>query len=182
MTKKDFDTLPIAQQRVLIAQDLIARLDAKTFAAKKGTYLAVDIAKRDIDIDAELKALLRKTRKPCRGCQLGGMFVCAIDRHNALKLTDMAFTSVTLLKYHHRWVHGDDIRLYLTRWFSLQTLAEIEAAFEGWAYGHSSVFNYTSFAGQFTNPEDRMRLIAENIVRNRGAFKPKQILALAAAN
>lgn len=169
MAKKNFDKLPKAEQRVLIAKDLIARLNAKKFKAQPMVYLRapVDVS----DKEALVKDALAKV--PCRGCQIGGFFVCAIDRHNSLKINDVSLGD----RGDGKSFDADEMRSYLGQWFSPVTLLDVEAVFEGDV--SSGGIDFTPICRVFS-PDKRMRLIANNIIANKGIFKPNQILKLAA--
>ena len=157
--KKNFDDLPIAEQRVIIAQDLIDRLDAKKFVATAGTYLRVELSRHALaNDDAQLRDVL--ANKKCRGCQIGGMFACAIDRHDALKIADVR---------NPGRMDDYEMREYLGRWFSRKTLEAVEDAFEGCG-------GYSDFRDSIPKDSDRMRLIAQNIIDNKGKFNGKQLL------
>lgn len=178
MTKSNFDKLPIAKQRVIIAKDLIARLDAKKFVADNGYFKADKISAKVLaDTDRQVKEVFGNIT--CRGCEIGGIFAAAVDRYNALKLSDLRARSVKIGE-----IDPADMRAYLSRWFSKQTLNEIECAFEGWEtnpdreYGDMPNLDFRPFEEAFQDPDRRMRLITENIIKN-GDFKPHQILKLA---
>lgn len=160
---KNFDKLPIAKQRVIIAKDLIARLNAQKFISSPGDYLNVTLSakeKKQETADAQIKTVLQG--KVCRGCQIGGMFVCAIDRHNALTLGNIDTA-------HVNRVADSDMFTYLTRWFPIESLKDMEAAFECWG-------EYGDLEDEHS-AKDRMRMIAQNIIKNKGKFIGKQLLA-----
>lgn len=160
MPRLKFDHLSKAEQRVVIAKDLIKRLDAHKFVARHGTYFSVPLRPQDIkDVTAEIRTILEG--KKCKGCQIGGMFLCAVDRYNKLTLDDVDYLED----------NENAMRWYLTQWFSPEQLLEVEAAFEGWE-GHG--LDYGDWkAGQ---PAERMRAIARNIIRNKGSFVGSQLL------
>lgn len=170
MPKIDFDKLPKAEQRVVIAKDLIARLDAKRFKASGGYFQATTRIplKAVANDEAQVKEVF--AAKVCRGCELGGMFAAALDRCNALKLEDLSPDS----RVRQGHVDEYDIRDYLGRWFSNRTLHELEYAFEGWE-SHYTEIDYEQFYRAVPNAEKRMRLITQNIIDNNGTFKPKQL-------
>lgn len=175
MAKKiNFDKLPIAGQRMIIAKDLIARLDAKKFVASGGYFQSTQVFKQEIENDSvQLKKVF--TGKKCRGCQIGGLFAAALDRCNALKLSDLEYSD----RVRVGLVDSGDLRTYLTRWFTRRTLEQVECAFEGWE-NDTYDLDFRPFGDRFER-EQRMRLICKNIIKNKGQFKPRQILALAKA-
>lgn len=172
--KKEFDKLTEAEQRVVIAEDLIARLDAKTFIATKGTYWRANV-RTPRNRETQLRDVYKG--KVCRGCQIGGMFACALDRHNALKLSDLGTYSSPACLSDAR------MREYLTQWFSEKDISAMERAFEAWEPDSGTdQTDFRPFGQAFPLSKDRMRLIAENVIKNKGQFMPAQLLKLAAAN
>ena len=156
MARKSFDKLSRNEQRVVIAKDLILRLDAKKFIAITGTYFRVPLTDKEAaDGSIEVRDLLKQ--KTCRGCQIGGMFLCAVDRHNKLSLDEIEF------------LNNNDagMREYLRQFFSDMQLQELEAAFERWD-------EFKEW--DVERAEDRMRSIAQNIIRNKGRFVGGQLL------
>lgn len=164
MARIKFNELTKAEQRVVIAKDLIARLQTGKFHPSPGIYLSV-WDDYDDDPDAQVQTVLKG--KECEGCQLGGMFLCAVDHYNRLKVGD------TNLEHMDRL----DASAYLKRWFDMATLIEIEAAFEGWDDGEDSgnKGDYTAWACD-RDPEERMILIAKNIIKNKGRFVGNQLV------
>lgn len=164
-TTINFDNLSLAEQRVIIAQDLIARLNAKTFIAESGTYLEADDRLPDKSdrelLDTEVRDILKG--KVCTGCQIGGLFLCAVDRHNKLKLREIGV------------IENNDcnFRGYLFYWFDFNQQREMEAAFEGRS-------EYGDWFDLHSNA-DRMRLIAENIIAGGGEFDGKRLLETSVA-
>lgn len=107
--------------------------------------------------DAQLQEVLKSER--CRGCQIGGMFLCAIDRHNKLMVSQIRYS-----------LDNDTaMRNYLALWFSLREIDAMEQAFEGWR-------KYEKWADKVPDSTKRMRLIAKNIIQNKGRFVGGQLL------
>lgn len=172
--KIDFDKLSKAEQRVLIAKDLIARLKARRIVALQGTYvralIGYGLIPKGANDETDLREVLAK--KKCRACEIGGLFLCALDRHDKLTVGD---------SYNLNGDHlgdGNFEREYLRQWFSKTTLTNVEAAFEGWeAY---IGYNKSDFSKTMpkAKPAQRMREICENIIRNNGTFKVSEFLKL----
>lgn len=157
MPRINFEKLTKSEQRVVIAKDLIARLDANEFTAQQGTYLSVRLTKADLrDESAEVRDVLKG--KKCKGCQIGGLFLCAVDRHNKLSLDDIGYLDN----------NEAGMRAYLQRFFVDDQLRDVERAFEGWG-------DFGDWNGP-ARPADRMRAIAQNIIRNKGRFVGSQLL------
>lgn len=163
MTKEiDFDKLSKAEQRVLIAKDLITRLVAKKIVATQGTYIrsvkGIGLISRSANGDRQLRDELKG--KKCKVCEIGGMFLCALDRHNALTVGDARY----------KVSDGEFQRDYLAQWFLRVDLGRIEAAFESWGSFRMTMPRAT--------PDQRMRAIAKNIIKNNGQFSAAQFEAL----
>lgn len=117
----DLDKLTPNEQRVLIAKDVLATLDAKKFKATAGLYTNFDKATfRSIQsspLGTDLRMLYGKTRS-CQVCAKGAVFVAAVAR----------FDQAT--------VGNSDMDEILQRYFPLDA-DEMENAFEG-RYADSS--------------------------------------------
>lgn len=83
MARIQFDKLNKMEQRVVIAKDLIKRLKAKSFQMQRGAYLrpqrgtffkGIEGLPRTTEVRDALKL------KACKGCEIGGLFLCAVDR------------------------------------------------------------------------------------------------------
>lgn len=159
MARIKFEELTKAEQRVVIAKDLIARLKAKKFTALSGTYLMAQDVLDDEDGNAQVRDVLKG--QECRGCQIGGMFLCAIDRYDRLKVRDVGDSGIE--------DNDGAFRKYLSRWFSADTLTEVEEAFEGCG-------KFEDWFEENDNDEIRMVKIAQNIIRNKGKFIGSQLL------
>lgn len=155
-----FESLTKAEQRVVIAKDLIARLRAKTFTAYSGTYFSARFTRKELAGESAQVRTVLKTKK-CKGCQLGGLFLCAVDRYDKLEMKDVPDISD---------MADIDMNPYLSRWFSAETLREVEKAFEGWGV-------YSEWRERHDADAERMRLIAQNIINNKGTFVPTKLLA-----
>ncbi len=180
-----FEKMSPAEKRVQIARDVIAQLNSKRLIATTGLWLdAVNgslFKDKDIKSNPEVKELLSKV-KQCQGCALGGMFMCAVERANKLKFSQLQCGKDFDPKYHsidNEDIHADDTFSYMERFFTKNQLNLIEIAFEqgSGATSYDEVSNFDEacdFAYEIDDAGTRMRLIMENIVLNKGVFKPKQ--------
>lgn len=151
-----------AQQRVAIAIDVIARIDAGQLDVRsnKGYFYAPVLYESTRRVDLALKG------KVCEVCAIGGLFVAAVIRHNGIVMSNAEFNhtnpdgGVTA----GRW----SLTQYLGRWFSDVQLDLMESAFEGYSDERSRgiYLNYPDDA-------DRLRAIMANVIRNGGTFCPK---------
>lgn len=161
-----FEKLTKPQKRVRIAQDVIAQLNTRlvakhlTWARLKGLHEAKP--------DAEVCAITRKQKK-CEVCGLGALFVAAVERADKLKISELDGTGLS------DGVNETDVFDYLGRFFDQKQLQAIESAFEG-GEGYCDDDGGADFLPLDIgiSPSTRMRLIMENIVANKGRFKPNR--------
>lgn len=171
---KAFEKMTPSEKRVQIARDVLAQLAAKRLIAESGVWLegkdGKDLFKQsDIQKDAELSDILAKT-KQCQGCALGGMFMCSVERADNLKLGKLEAVREA---DNCNTIAENDAFSYLKKFFSENQLEMIECAFErgsGASYSRDSV----DFACDVEDAQTRMRLIMENIVANKGTFRPNK--------
>lgn len=172
-----FEKMTPAQKRVQIARDVIAQIDASRLVPKFGTWLSTKnngplVTPSSVkDSNAELKDVLSKV-KQCTGCAIGGMFMCAVERADKLKIKELSdFWEEEGCDKNTQYVDIDDTDAfeYLSRFFSAQQLSEIEAAFE-----RNGGIEFHDLAGDFApeceEPAERMRLIMQSIIVGNGKF------------
>jgi len=184
---KAFDKLSPADKRVAIARDVLAQIAAQKLVPTSGTWLSGKddsplFDEKDVKKNPELQAILTKT-KQCEGCALGGLFLCAVKKADKLKLNELEEVkkfeewkaecgSEAFLSDESKYIYQEDAFKYLGRFFSKDQLEAIESAFE---QGRGAVQEYeyseaANFAEEVGEPEDRMRLIMENIISHKGRF------------
>ena len=185
-----FDAADNAGKRVIIARDVIAALAEKRLVPMSGTYLslpsersphgtygdgALDMLKaKGVDLDGSFQDLL-PTLPPCQVCAKGAIFACVVSRRNQVTTRD-AFRSPA------RW-DGQGMFKMLGGIFDAEQLSLIEREFEG--HAQDSGIPDDSVMGLFDeededgnrkplyNDEQRMTLIMQNIIVNRGTFVPE---------
>jgi len=170
MKTAKFDSLTPEQKRITIANDVLEQLRLRRFVATTGTWVRQlgRAAKKKVGEDVEVCDVTRKLKK-CNVCALGGMFIAAVERADKLKGrdlqggTDWDGTRVQLAQ--------KDVFRYMEQFFSKKQLQLIEAAFERGA-GACNNTVAEEFCPVGLGPEERMRLIMENIVANNGRFLP----------
>lgn len=177
---KLFEQMTPAEKRVQIARDVLAQLASKRLVAEEGVWLSginKDLFdKKDLQNDPELKTILAKV-KQCQGCALGGMFMCAVEQADALKLSKLEGVKeykeygANAYKHLDSDISEDDAFSYMKKFFTKSQLEMIECAFErgeGARYSEKAI----NFVLEIDNPGTRMQLIMENIVANKGTFTP----------
>jgi hypothetical protein len=175
-----FNSLTPAKKRVAIAKDVIANIESKKYFAKMGNYLYVN-SDDNLESQSLQKVLPQVT---CNVCALGAMFVSDVKFNNNFNVGDD-----TLKKLDNQ----------LSKYFSKGQLALIEAAFEGFGVDYEEyeedelsiengfylkftleqlgikeqdVINAKKFYAMFDTSEENLIAIMENIIKNKGKFKP----------
>lgn len=183
-----------ANARVAIAQDVLAALDAEVITPVSGTYGIIKFKEgleeqenRWLPRFESVRELLGKAEF-CHACALGAACFALVGREN--KLTARVIDG-------RANIHEGDFRVQLREYFSRLQIAMIESAYEVADFSHSEDFQEVAanFGGKtlyhpavpsvhkaikkamaFTSlgvsPSVRMRHIFENIVKNKGMFKP----------
>lgn len=157
---KDFKKLSKAGKRVAIVKDVIDSLKAKKYFAKKSIYLEIN----EKDYGIVNQEVLCSDNTVCTVCALGGIFASKVKIANEFS-NDLELT------------HDGDMRKNLSKYFTEYQLHLIEAAFEGWEKGNVSTWklknnDHMKYIRSYSNPNDRMIVIMENIIENKGTFKP----------
>lgn len=182
---KLFQSLTPAQKRVYIARDVLKHLDSEQLIARTGVWLEQGDPNKNFlfklngdrtkkDNDTEVRDILNKQNK-CEGCALGGMFMCAVKVANKLKLGQMVGDD--------GGVSESDTFHYMRRFFSFDQLELIESAFEAGEGGATGTEDSRTYFGDDpegysdpaneVEPEVRMRMIMQNIIKHKGKFDPK---------
>lgn len=186
------------QQRIAIAQDVIAQMKAGKIIPESGTYFEIPDYYTPNDGNTSLQKLLPQIT--CNVCALGAMF------HSHIKYNN----KVTYEEYDGAYI-SDLLSNKLNEYFDPKQLAMIEYAFEG--FGHDldpdfnicywdlrgvakNIGNSTSdtveeefltdllnsheyfdylIDGTNSNEDYRMYQIMHNIIRNNGTFVPTDL-------
>jgi hypothetical protein len=148
-----FNKMSPEKKRVTIAKDTIAALKTNKVCATVRVYLG-ESARSNGD------KLSNNAR--CQACALGSMFVGLTTRVKDLS------------------VKVDNFRQHLVEYFSPIQLKVIESAFEGGMhysdihnlYGDNYHDKAVRYKYAYTDLEERLIAIMENIIKNNGEFKP----------
>lgn len=181
---KWFAKLSAPRKRVAIARDVLTQLKSGRLNATSGVWLA-DTHSDSLVYDAqdvknkELQSIL-KDMKQCNGCALGGMFMCAVERANKIKVKNLdEFEEDYVGDYGMQCagsdrvdIQGEDTMKYLSKWFDRGQLELIETAFERGEGGYEGGPDAAAFCNDVEEPAERMKLIMQNIIVNRGTFDP----------
>lgn len=188
-----FLALSRAEQRVVIAQDVLSQLGTRIIA-ESGTYLeSSDLDESAENGTAQVQKEFEKVES-CTACAIGSMLLCGVDRANAVTVKQLGI-------FGGGEVSGDGAKRYLRRFFSNLQLCMIESAFENSdfgtrypqvGYGHAKVELAVTFGNnvntltelvnqpvayenEVSEDENRLRFIMQNIVANGGTFRPEKL-------
>jgi hypothetical protein len=131
------------------------------------------------------ETLLTKNPK-CKVCGIGSLMLSAIRYNNNVNWKKCDWTDSSILDEMDYYDNGDlihsdndenaylDASKNLNKFFSERQLRLIESAFEVRAF-HSDNQQYVEaeeFGQKFINDKKRLLAIMENVVENKGTFKP----------
>lgn len=196
MTREELLLLPVEQQRVEIARDVLALMEANKISATHGSYMNSELPWEKLLSIEEQATLFRDffndnaiiTEKDandetysfpsCEVCAIGAVFIAAVDKFNSLSCSDLDLTDPS----------DEEMVPYLKPWFSRYQLRLIEAAFEAkWCAGthtrpesekgrlevlRAEGFGHDPEIGRNPMGEARMKKIMLNIIANNGTFVP----------
>ncbi len=186
MKQETFAKLGNAGKRVAIAKDVILQLNAKKIRAVTGNYLELNgVTRKELDnnLGKDLRDFLNKRKKPCLACALGSCFVSLTKIEDNFKLKEKHLV--------YESIDDDDFRPRLNRIFGKEQIDMIESAFEisimtnsgvsdNWApYGErteeyeAKLNQAKKFGGRYRGNESRLIAIMQNIIKNKGEFKPQ---------
>jgi hypothetical protein len=155
VTEEQYKKLSKREQRMVIAADVIQRLDMGKYRARHGFYL--DIPKeartevyRQLCNDRDAKKAMAKV-KTCGVCARGACFLATLDRVNSLEAYDMRDLEAWAADSSYVSKNGP---------FTTAQQRVIEACFEKWC-------NYNP---NMHSARRRLRSIMVNIIRNKGEF------------
>lgn len=189
MTAKRTKFKTKGEARVAIAKDVLKWIDAEEIQVGTSEYVYNPelISKEDLDTNADLRKKLKGQRKDCQVCALGAAFLAAVDRFNKVGCSDV----ITQGEFIYQGEHYNNtmsrmtrrsVTSYLNKFFSPTQLNLIEIAFEQSTgpidgdqgrelFMKALDFSY-NYDGASENDSDRLKRIMNNIVRNKGTFKP----------
>lgn len=176
---KAFKKLGKLEKRVEIAKDVIAQVKANKYKGRCGEYINAE----DLDnyLNGEyvsLQPILLEKDYTCEVCAKGGLFLSTVRKRNKFEVSDL----YDLPNNSYQIVSElEDI-------FTENQLDLIECAFEGRLVMGSCNDNITlsdisdeptklaekafEFYHKYTNDNDRLIAIMQNIIDNKGVFKP----------
>lgn len=165
-----------ADARVAIAKDVIETLEIGRMKATAGTYYELDewIEGANESFETAALSVRKRGNTECRVCAIGAAAVCAVGLYD--EAPELELNWQTSWSAHD--VNSWDMRNVLARWFTRKQLDLIECAFEGdddFTAGGSSQDardRAIRFGERSEDDRDRLVSIMQNIVRNKGSFRP----------
>lgn len=162
------------EARILIIKDVLATIKLRKIIPSEGYYVNLDNVRSYTNTKGELmsskqfqktvKTVLNK-RRSCNACALGSIFLTTVAKKN------------NFVPKFQNYIERSDIVGYLTDYFSKEQLDLIEGYFEGYFPECSKSINsrthHMNMSGiEKYSAKDRLKIICENIIRNKGYFKP----------
>lgn len=170
-----FKRLSASAKRVAIAKDVLAQLAARKYRATCGTYVdGLDVSQNVAD-DVQLQEIVAGQQESCDVCGIGSVFLSAVRLGDNLKVGDALYDRDYDANFDES-VMADKVREY----FEPAQLALIETAFErsrigmseDWHEDDDAMERALKFGSRYRSDTARLKAIMENIVENKGVFKP----------
>jgi len=178
---KEFKKSTKPQQRVLVAQDVLAQIKAKRYVAEPGewAYPFYSEAMRALPASNESaqKLFANQSIKTCHVCALGGLFMSCTNLNNNTTFTELE----DALCLGHSLDGGEKLSNGLNRIFTKKQLILIESYFENEeGFFRSEIATKMTdhinlFNNKYPNPQTRLKEIMNNIVENNGTFVPSKL-------
>ena len=158
-----FEALPKKAKRVVIAQDVIARI-RYNMLRPDSVFLSME-DEGAVELHEDLQCPINE--QVCTACAKGSMFIALVGRANHFKYRgDFS-------------IQSDSVEIEKTKeLFTQKQLDLMEIAFErntyDWAKSvilEAEEDRAIEFGNGFNNPDDRLIGICENIIENNGTFK-----------
>jgi hypothetical protein len=167
---KKFLKLTRKEQRVAIAEDVIAQVRAKKFVAAS-VYFKLGRANNGCDevystpefdltdnTNADLSECI--AAEGCTVCGIGSLFASAVLNADRLKVKKVASHQSVCVG------RGDEVH-YLRKWFDADQLNLIEDYYEQESWRESTIYDED-------DDSKRLIMIMQNIIGNKGVFDPSK--------
>lgn len=160
-----FEQLSQKEQRIAIAKDVIAQIEAKQIIPQTGKFVYYGLIHESGTI---------RRMKECEVCALGALVASTLEKGKSSKSLREYFNDNTFNTTHPREARTN-IHTILAPYFSSDQLDEIEASFEvtasyaitrTWRTEKASVM----FDKNYLPPNERLKTIMQNIIDNDGVF------------
>ena len=178
ITKQQWSKLTPAQQRIAIAEDVIARINSKNIEPRTGAYINFNMIKE------ETSAKDFFNTQSCEACARGAMFMSFVGVNNDIQLqADTDNISFIDHAYKEDEINylSDKENETIIELFGEEQIALIETAFEGapsgkfedyWYENHITVSaELEEFREDYDSTEATLIVIMQNIIDNKGTFE-----------
>jgi hypothetical protein len=148
-----------AQERVAICKDALAWIKAGALIPTMGVYVSPTITPREFSPNNGKTQLRDIKLGKCQVCAKGALFLAKAVRYNNVLAA--------------QWDNACDDSLpggVMGEHFSFNQLWVIEDYFEGRHFGNNK--NIIKWVKKYPNAKDRLIAILNNIIENKGTFKP----------
>lgn len=171
-SNQEFEWAPAERKRVMIAQDIIARIDLASLRATTGLIGNIN---SDFDRQEPAKDFLNGDTISCSVCAKGAIFCSYIGRVNKMSLGELD----DIMNGATGTMH-DNFHEKLSEIFEEEQIDLIEIAFEGYSILELAAYDdseraeefYEQHRGDEFSPNERLKAICENIIANNGTFIP----------
>jgi hypothetical protein len=185
----EFKKASKAEKRVMIAGDVIKQVKARKYEATCGLYVDFNFGgsnPKGVVVGGSVQETLLTKNPKCKVCGIGSLMLSAIRYNNNVKWKESDWRDSSILDEMDYYDNGDliyskndenaylDASKNLNKFFSERQLRLIESAFEVRAF-HSDNQQYVEaeeFGQKFIDDKKRLLAIMNNIVENKGTFKP----------
>ena len=153
-------TMTPAEQRVAIAKDALAWIEAGALKPRTGAYVSPT---HDFNLGDFGKQLRDTVLGQCVTCALGAMFIA-----KAVRFDECPVTGVSTF-------FGSNVRMRLAQHFEIKQIGLIEAAFEC-CPSYSPLLDPAAavrFGRKYRSDRNRLTAILCNIIANDGTFVPE---------
>lgn len=162
-TNKEFEAASKAEKRVMIAKDTIEKIKLNNLSAFKGQFIRNEFGSRN-----PFESFKDYTNENlCKVCAKGALFCSFVGRVNEVTLGEIrGGNSIDNLEHKK-----------LLSIFTKIQLDLIETAFEGVSYlnickNEDLLINAEAYLNKYPDNDKRLIVICENIIKNKGTFKP----------
>lgn len=176
-----FMAQPKAKRASIIAQDVLAQLDAETIRAQPGAYLGVK--RTEVSAATSLQILLEQEAVTCSACAIGSAFVSCVRYTNELDVPEQPvdYTGQVYSIPVDTGSNFDKMMRRLELAFTQQELYAMEHCFEQDSVGHlaadaeSAVEDSAVYqrCAETDYPTERLRIIMRHIIKSSGRFTIK---------
>lgn len=159
---KRFEAMMPCEKRIAIAKDVIAQVRSQKFVAEQGTYIRAKGYKYEDRVAHKDKVdeLLQIEGVTCNVCAKGAVFMSYVMKTGGCDVSDA----------NHSGTHT--IAHKLKDIFDSDQLDLMESAFERSPFGRCDPGDAVRFGRKYGNSHDRLIAIMENVIENKGTFKP----------